>query len=273
MRYCLENILILTIVLSFECLGQPNCYVYKDDEPCYKGCLEALEALRFSQGSNQSQIHFDNSIGLCSKFDYAYFEKAVPYLKRGDFITWKKLIDKAVSLNPTQYLGYRGWCRFQFLRDYIGAIGDLEKLDSLTSFDIGYSINGDYHLKIALALCYEGVGQRARAIQIIEKQLMVTGYTPGLFDYLHLGVLKIKMGNLKEGIDALKKQISYNDYLAEAYFFLGLAYKKLHLVIESKESFEKAKTFYLKGYKRLDPYTTPMHRVYFSDIKRELGGD
>jgi len=67
----------------------------------------------------------------------------------------KKMIDKAVELDPEKYLGYRGWCRLQFLRDYKGAIKDIEELKSLVSYDIGACQTGDYHLNIVLTLCYQ----------------------------------------------------------------------------------------------------------------------
>lgn len=152
--------------------GQPNCNVYKwqGDTVCYKACLEALKAITFDQGSRQSQTHFDNALAICPALDYAYREKAVPYLKRGDFITWKKLIDSAVQLNPGAYLGIRGWCRYKFLNDYQGAIGDIERLDALADYDVGYTGDGDYHLQFIRALSYKAIGQKDKAIRIMEKK-------------------------------------------------------------------------------------------------------
>ena len=62
-------------------------------------------------------------------------------------------MNKAVALDPKEHLPYRGWCRYQFFRDYEGAIQDIERLDSLSKYDIGYSVNAEYHLHIARALC------------------------------------------------------------------------------------------------------------------------
>jgi tetratricopeptide (TPR) repeat protein len=252
--------------------AQVNCNVYKfkNDEACYKACEEANAAAELYQGSKESQIKFDKAIKLCPTMDYAYFEKAVPYLKNGDFIAWKKLIDKAVELNPTSHLGYRGWCRYQFLRDYKGAIRDIEQLDSIINYDIGYSINGDYHLQVARALCYKALGDKQKAIAIMEKQLAVEGYTIMPYDYLHLGVLKLETNDLAGAIDYLKKEIAYNDYLAETYYFLGLAYKQQNALADFMTAMEKAKVFYLKGYKRRDVYTHPADKVYLSDIDEEL---
>jgi len=262
--------IVLTSV-SLYAIGQPNCNVFKMNgtEACFEACVTATEA-EGAQGSRQSQTSFDRAIEMCPELDYAYMEKAVPYLKRGDFVTWKKLIDKAVNLKPTQHLGYRGWCRYQFLRDYRGAIADLELLDSLTEFDIGYSQNGDYHLNVAKALCYKALGEKEEAIAIIEQQLATPGYSAFMYDYLHLGVLKMESGDNKGAIEALNKSIAINDYLAEPYYHLGLIYSKSGRGSESLQHFQKAKEYYLKGYKRFDPYTHPADKVYLSQIEREI---
>ena len=263
--------LVAFITCAINTYSQPNCNVYKinNNLPCYEACVTATEG-EAGQGTKASQLQFDKAIELCPSFDYAYFEKAVPYLKRGDFITWRKLIDKAVELNPTGHLGYRGWCKYQFVRDYRGAIKDLEKLDSLLTYDIGYSINGDYHLNVAKALCYKALGQKKKAIEIIETQLTQKGYSPMTYDYLHLGVLKMENGDTDGGIEYLEKSIAFNDYLAEPYYYLGLIYRSQNLTKEFKKNMEKAKAYYLKGYKHFDPYTHPMDKVYLADIEKEL---
>ncbi|MFZ1807081.1 MAG: hypothetical protein WAU36_07670 [Cyclobacteriaceae bacterium] len=262
---------ILFLIITVCCFGQPNCNIYKmnGDESCYKACVMAIEAERY-QGFREGQIKFDSAIQLCDKLDYAFIEKSVPYLKVGDFITWRRIIDRAVEINPAAHLGYRGWCRFQFVRDYEGAIQDFERLDSLMGFNIGYSQNGDYHLNIAKALCYKAIGQKEKAIEIIEKQLAEKGYTPMTYDYLHLGVLKLEVSDYDGAITNLKKSISHNDYLAEPYYLLGLIYKNKNRNKQYLDNMEIAKTYYLKGFKRFDPFTNPMDKIYLSDIEKEL---
>jgi tetratricopeptide (TPR) repeat protein len=268
---CRLVFIFLIMSLGFISYAEPNCNIYKMENniSCYEACVLATTG-GGEQGSRRSQEKFDKAIEQCPTLDYAYMEKSVPYLKRGEFITWKKLIDKAVELNPTLHLGYRGWCRYQFLRDYKGAIKDFERLDTLFPHDIGYSINGDYQLTIVKALCYSAIGERDKAIEILETQLAKKGYSPMVYDYLHLGVLKMETGNIDGSIESFTKSIALNDYLAEPYYYLGLIYKSKNLTAEYKSSMEKAKAYYLKGYKRFDPYTHPMHKVYMSDIESEL---
>jgi len=262
---------MLALLFPLLARAQPNCNVYKitNNDSCHRACLEGVAAGE-QQGTRQSQQQFDRAIELCPDFSYAYFEKGVPYLKRGDFVTWKKLIDKAVSLDPMQHIGYRASCRYSLLKDYAGALRDIETLDSLTEHDIGYNNNGTYHLNIVRALCYKGINRKDKAIETIEKQLSIEGYSPMLFDYLHLGVLKMETGDIAGAITSLKKSIEHNDYLADNYYYLALIYKRSGKITEARSQLAKSREYYLKGYRRSDPYTHPMDQVYLSDIEKAL---
>lgn len=254
--------------------SQPNCNLYKwsGDTVCYRACQYYAERLNYAQGSRESQMTFDSVIALCPAFDVAYMEKAVPYLKRGDFVTWRIWIDKAVALNPKEHLGYRGWCRYQFLRDYAGALQDLDKLAALKTGNLGYSVNGDYHLNIARALCYKGLEKKERAVQIIETQLADSTYSPGLYDYLHLGVLYLEQGEWLTALQALEKQVTVCPNLAENDYYLAKAHRHLGHPDLVRQHLLRAQELYQAGRHRSDPYDHPMDRIYAVDIERALAG-
>lgn len=262
---------LLAIVVVGRLYAQPNCNVYKmeNNEPCYEACIIATSSTG-SQGSRVSQEDFDKALALCPTFAYAYFEKAVPYLKRGDFIGWKPLIDQAVNLSPSEYLGYRGWCRYQFVRDFEGAIADFDALEKIVGRSIGYAINGDYHLLVAKALCYKGLGDKAMAIKIIEDHVAASDYSEFPYDYFHLGVLKLEVGEIEEAISHLNKSLQYNPQLAETYYYLGLCFEKQGKIDEANRHLQKALGLYEKGSGRFDPYTTPMDKVFRVDIENAL---
>ncbi|WP_177765852.1 tetratricopeptide repeat protein [Flavobacterium sp. I3-2] len=94
---------------------------------------------------------------------------------------------RILEMDEKGNLGYRGWCRHQFFRDYKGAIEDFENLEKLFN-DIGYSQNGYYHLQIVKAICYSALNEKQKAIEIIKKQFEKENYQIGLFDYYQLGV-------------------------------------------------------------------------------------
>ena len=263
------SILLLFLFLSNH--AQPNCdaFTYYGDTLKYKACKRAEEIKDHSQFSRRFQEILDESIAIDSTFAYAYTQKSVAYLKSGDFITWKKLMDKVVKHNFKENLGYRGWCRYQFFRDYKGAIKDIEELESKVKFDIGFSQNGDYHLNIAKALCYKAIGQKYKAIEIINKQLNKEDHFLGLYDYLHLGVLYFEQSKFENAIEAFKKQSDDNE-LAENQFYMALTYKALKMQSDYEEHLNKAKELYLVGRKMFDPYTNPMDKIHYEDIVDEL---
>ena len=260
------------LFLSGASFAQPNCNVFKweGDTARYEACELYTQAIRFYQGSYASQIALDSVLKVCPTFDEAWRTKSIPYLKRGDFPGWKPLIDKAVELNPQEHLGYRGWCRYQFLRDYAGAIRDLERLDSLKAGDIGYSVNGDYHLNVAKALCYKALGQKKKAVQLIENQLITAGYSPGLYDYLHLAVLQLELNEPAKALSTLEKQEVACPQLAENAWYRALACHRTGDPERALQFLAQAKEHYAAGHYRSDPYDHPMDRVFMSDITRAL---
>lgn len=269
----MKQLLILCISLgSMTTLwAQPNCkaFLYYGDTLKCKACEKLEESKAYYQFSKEFQMIADEAIALDSTYDYAYQEKSVAYLKSGDFITWKRLIDKAVELNPEDNLGYRGWCRFQFFRDYKGAIKDIEALSELVDYDIGPSVNGDYHLNIGRALCYKVLGDSQKAIAVIEKQIAEPDYAVGLYDNLHLGVLYWEQKNYDKAIEAFQKQ-SERNAIADNFYYLALVYKNIEDYNSYKEHLEKAKAFYLKERTIFNPYNAYFDKVYWEDIEKEL---
>jgi tetratricopeptide (TPR) repeat protein len=261
---------IFTICLfGLTLYAPPNCELYNVNSKSYESCQEALIATRFEQGSYESQQHFERSIELNPRFAYSYMQKSIPYLKRGLFIEWKKYIDIAVELSPEEYLGYRGWCRLQFLRDYRGAIADIEKLKSLVSYDIGYCQTGDYHLNIALALCYKEIGELKKAKLLFLEHTNSDYYSPGPYDFYHFGIIEYNDGNFEKALEYLQRQIQFNDYLGETYYYLAMAYKNIGNSNAYNQNLQKAEEYYKNGKFRVETYTEPIDKVYLIDILEE----
>lgn len=256
----------LPFFFSIFLFAQPNCELYKNDPLCYKACMETYKADMFSQGSHVSQHYFDSAIKNCPTLAYAYSEKSVAFLKRGYFIQWKKLIDKAIELDPKQYLFYRAWCQFFFLRNYESTIKDLERLKSLheTPF-FGMGQNGDYDLRVVLALAYKMIGERSKAISIIEEAIASDNYYVGLYDYLHLGVLYIEVNQPDNAIKTLEKQLLEND-IAEVHFYLAKAYQQKGEIDKSIARLKEALSLYEKDRKMQNYYYQYIDQIYREDI-------
>jgi len=263
--------IIIAIFFLMPRIKAQNCQAFKHygDTLQYEACVIADAAENHYQFSKEYQQIYDQSIEKCNYFSTAYHAKSVAYLKSGDFIEWKRLMDIAVKLKPTEYLGYRGWCRFQFCRDYKGAIEDIEALDSLVNYDIGYSSDGAYHLDVARAVCYKKLGSKSKAISIIESKLKDENYDAGLYDYLHLGVLYLEQRRSADAIAALEKQIVVNSS-AEVYYYIALAYKQLGNKDIYTENLQTSKELYSKGAMLEGDYSINIDKIYLNDILDEI---
>ncbi|NRB51348.1 MAG: hypothetical protein HRU41_27000 [Saprospiraceae bacterium] len=267
-------ILLLLLGSTVFLSAQPNCEAYKyfGDELKYKACKAAEKRAGYYQFSRRYQEALDEAIAIDSTFAFAYRAKSTAYLKSGDFLEWKYLMDKAVKFDPTAQLDYRGWCRYQFFRDYQGAIDDIELLDSLVAYDIGHSVNGDYHLHIARALCYKALGEKERAIEIIEGQVQDSTYFVGIYDFLHLGVLYLETEQYEEAMVAFARQEKEND-LAELHYYRALVHKATGAPEAYQEELRIAKHLYLEDRKMFDPYVEQMDKVYLSTIEKALAAE
>ncbi len=259
------------LIISLSVVYGQNCRVFsaEGDNCKYAACVYLENAPSAYQFSRQYQEKYDKAIEICPRYDYAYRNKSTPYLKSGDFLTWKKLMDKAVALNPTEHLSYRGWCRFQFFNDYKGAIKDIEFLDSLVTYDIGYSVNGTYHLNVAKALCYKRLGQVSKAVQILQTHISQPNYSVGLFDYLHLGVMHLEMGNEETAIKAFNAQSIENELAENQYYLAQVAIKKLEMD-QAKAHLLRAKELYMEDRFMFDPYSHQVDKVYLLEIEEAL---
>lgn len=245
MKFYLTFILTFLAYLTF---AQPNCnyFLHTGDSLKYEACKQTENARGHYQFSKEYQMAMDAAIEVDSTFAYPYRAKSVAYLKSGDFLEWKRLIDLAVKYDPIGNLGYRASCRYQFFRDYGGTIVDIKELSRMTHEDIGHSANGVYHLEVVRALCYSKLGRKQKAIEIMENQLAIDDYMIGIYDYIHLGVLYVEIGEFDKAKENFEKQVAYND-LAENHFYMVKVLKAQDKIEEAKLELEKQLLFFKKG--------------------------
>jgi tetratricopeptide (TPR) repeat protein len=265
--------ILLTFFLSLSLsvlFAQPNCnyFLQTGDTLKFEACEVAEKRRGHYQFSKEFQIALDKSIEIDPSFAYAYRAKSVAYLKSGNFLEWKRLIDLAVKYDATQNMGYRASCRYQFFRDYAGAIADIEEFDRITTGDIGHSANGNYHLNVVRALCYKALGRKEKAIEIMETQMATEDYMIGIYDYIHLGVLYLETGNMSKARLNFERQLEYND-LAENHFYMVRVMKALGENAVAKKELDHAIVLYKKGYVLADGYVHPEDKIFWSMIEKE----
>lgn len=268
-----KKLLILSLFfLALAGYSQDNCnvYLWEGDTAKFNACEYLQNAPGYFQLRREHHVIRDSAIKIAPHYDYPYWSKSIAYLKTGDFIGWKKLIDKAVELNELKHLGYRGWCRFQFFRDYEGAISDLERLEEIMgTTDTGICQNGKYHLRVAMGLCYKMIGEKQKALEIIKSQIDADPDFVQLFDYLHLGVLYFEMNQLDEAKRSFQLQETINPLAETAFYQSQLAQKEG----DSNAALKYAELALERHKQRrfmYDPYGHQVDKVYLSQIEDQI---
>lgn len=263
--------IVLLLLISVQLLSaQPNCNYFKlvGDTLQYKACLLMEEGAQHYQFTREAFEYYDQAIAVCPYHAEAYYEKGVVYLKAGNFIKWREYMDKAVELNPKEFLGIRAACDAKFWGDFHSAIADIDRLDALVDYDIGHIHDGSYHLDAYKALCYKNVGDFKKAIDIFENHIAMRPDLIGDYDFLHLGVCYLELGTYEKAIFCFNKQSEINE-MAENQYYLSLAFKGLNKDAEYIQAIKKAESLYLKDLRFIDGFHTMNDQVFLQQILEE----
>jgi tetratricopeptide (TPR) repeat protein len=261
------------ILLPAAATAQYNCSIYKDSSYARACRIYNYAGDSLIQGSAKCEHWLDSAIATCPGFAPAWHEKSVPYLKRGDFVTWRRILDKAVDLDPRQFLAYRGWCRFEFLRDYAGAMEDLRRFDTLSEFSHTSSNDGDYELHLVMALCERELGDTGAAFHYFGVAMDADSTNAGLYGWLHLGVTRLGVRDYRGAIAALEHENRVYEQFADTWYWLGRVYLATGQRALAKKMFlhamelmnDHSGRYHLHG-----PYCEKLDAIYASDIDAAL---
>lgn len=267
-------LLLCCSMISISGKSQLNCDAFTDSSSV-RGCRLYNYAVTFYQGSRPNQQYLDSAVRVCPTLAEAWRALSVPYLKRGDFATWRKYLDKAVDLQPLKTLDVRGWCRFKFLRDYEGALADLKRFDTLSRFAHRHTGDGTYSLYVVMALCERELGNYAAAAYYFTKGIDSIFYTKGkdfigLFDFLHRAVMKIELKDYSGALADLEQEEKICKNYVETPYYKGIVYRAMGKYKLAKEQFEEARRRFKEGFHMVDVYCEMHDAVYPADIDEAL---
>lgn len=231
---------VMLIATTMTSLSQVNCYIYPEGSPERQACELCDEAIKHPQGSKASQLLFDKAIAIGPKFAWSYYEKSVPYFKRGFLLKGLEILNEAIRLKPLDYLCYRAYWYWQY-RNYKLCIQDLEAYYNMPKAFIQFTPGGEKDMRIILGLAYAKTGDLKKGIETIKK--CINSYNSeddfGFADYHSLGVLYVKDKQYDNGINTLEKQLLINEDIADTYYYLGLAHLRKNNKVKALKYFEK----------------------------------
>ncbi|WP_298529533.1 tetratricopeptide repeat protein [uncultured Christiangramia sp.] len=215
------------------------------------------------QGYSFSQSVFEILKYQDPENDRIYFEQSVPYNKRGYYEKGFQLLDKAVEIDPKMHLGYRGYMKLRFLRDFEGALKDFNKLDSLTPNVIDSPWGED--IDFLRGEAYFGLENYEKSIIHFKRSIENQG--EGWADiqaFVYTGLAEHELGNLEEAKKYFENALNQSKYTVEAHLGLAKLYKENGELEKSESHLDKAQKYF--SYKRNDSYNEYLNEIYKSDI-------
>lgn len=230
------------------------------------------EASNFKQGSVSSMLGIEKSVAIDPTFDKGVRELSVAYLKRGIPFKWKDQLDKAVAINPEEWIGYRGYNYLWFYRDYKKAIADFDATDTLTpnfiDFPQGHSV--DYWRGIA----YLGLKDYENSISYFQKHMNKKIKDSGedwieLKAFLYTGIAYYESGNTEKAIFYFDKVLHYNNgNYADAKYYKALILKEKGEVLKAQNLIIDAIADFENGYINKRPYVESLRQLYLEDYNQ-----
>jgi len=255
------------ICISLSIFSQPNCNVFlnEGDTTKYKACKLSEKFKDYYQFDMKAIAILDSCIEICPYYAWPYFEKAVVYLKSGNFLEWDNYINIAARYDPINTLPYRASCRAKFFGDYQGAINDINELDAMVDHNLGYTNGGMYHLNVWKGICYKNLGEYETAVELISEHIRSYPDDVGLYDHLHLGVCYQELGMHQQALECFAIQKDIDD-LAENRYYSALSYKALGEHKKYRESLAIAQDRMTNNKKLLHSYRVLDDQIFQYDI-------
>lgn len=215
------------------------------------------------QGACLSQSMFEILKFQDPSNDRIYFEQSVPYNKRGYYEKGFRLLDKAVEIDPKMHLGYRGYMKLRFLRDFKGALEDLDRLDSLTPGVVDTPWGED--IDFLRGEAYFGLENYEKSKFYFKRSIENQGEDwADIQAFVYTGLSELELGNRKQAKNHFDKALNQSKYTVEAHIGLARIYLENAELEKSKFHLDKAEEYF--SYKRNDPYNEYLNEVYKDDL-------
>ena len=220
------------------------------------------------------ELYCDSLIEICPNIAIAYQQKALPYIKNGDYATAFPLENKAVELDAQNYTAYRGFLKCIFTKDYEGAIVDFKRAQHLNPN--GFKMDHTYFFYEGL--CNLELKNYEEAKENFKRDTLVQqSATPGenlhFNTLLYIGILYYEMKDNYNAKKYLLRCLKQYKELPEGNYYLALLYKNENNSEDYHKYLQIAKRALNTGYSMNEDntyYAYYPHQITLYEIENEL---
>ncbi|MEO8933491.1 MAG: tetratricopeptide repeat protein [Xanthomarina sp.] len=208
-----------------------------------------------------------NNVEIRQKISYSY-------KKVGDHIKAMEVLNKAVDIDmahgEANALQYRAWTLLYYYRDYEGTVRDVDLIEKITGNAYNSCWGEPCGFQKGQAL-YK-LGRYKEAIESfeivnIEEEKLGFDINDNYMIFFYMGRCFAEMKEYDKAISYYEKSLVTVDRFPEAYFQLGVVYKKLNNKTKAQENFQLARNYI--DYSMEEPYIERFDEVFLYMIERE----
>ena len=274
-KYCLSLVLLIAggMMAMWSCDNLSNeLYTHLDPNERRKLSSDYLALGKaLGGGTPRSMRALEKATRIFPENELVWLELAYPYLYAGKYEEWNYHMNKAIELNPQTWQGLRGYQKLYFLRDYGGALYDLDATDTLTIDKTDYA--GRQSVHYLRGLCYLGLKDYKLATDFLEKYLEDESSKTGTIDidpmaYVYLGIIENEKQDYRSALEVLTKATAEKYSLADAHYHSAYAHFMLGNIDDASEQISIARERYEeKEYNKSQylKYEVP-HQLYLAQI-------
>jgi tetratricopeptide (TPR) repeat protein len=242
-------ILFLSWTIFFtNCTAQTvDCFSKEGQEKLVESYHE--KAWKYGYNHPMWHVYYDSLIAECPNIADAYREKAIPYIKNGDYAAAMPLEDKAVELAPKEWMAYRGFLKCIFTKDFEGAIIDFKKAQEYLPNN--YVMDHTYFFFIGIS--YLEMGELKLAEENMKKDLLLMS-PEGKEEKMHfnslfyMGLVYYEMKDYEKAIKYLTHSVDQFKEFPDANYYLAVIYLAQNDEIKAKYHLDLAKSGKSKNY-------------------------
>ncbi|MBL0302267.1 MAG: hypothetical protein IPQ23_11350 [Cytophagaceae bacterium] len=203
----------------------------------------------FSYNSDSWQIYLDSALKIEPNNAYFWQQKAMPYLKNGNYSEGMKFLNLAVHIDEKAYVSYRAFIKCVFLKDYNNALIDFEKAVKHQP-DANLM---DHNFSFWIGLCNLKLNDFKTAEKYFEKSINIQK-VKGLewvhyIDYFYLGLTMMKMKKINKANHNFNSALAIFIEFPEALYYKGIICIRKGRLKGAKENLIKAKNSLESGNK------------------------
>ena len=226
-------------------------------------------SFRHYQGSPSHQLVLREALHHNPNSALVNRELGVAYLKRGYANEFPRYYGRAAELDPTTWIGWRGYFYLYFYRDYQRAIEDFNALDTLTPnvIDHPQSQSVDYMRGIA----YHQLGDYNFAHYFLNKHLEFEAehgggrYTSSVAYLMHALNWRALQNNTK-ALEVLDLALSWGSRMADLHYYRALILYEEGRLPEARAALDKARQGYTEDWYHERAYVEEFYQVYPEDF-------